>query len=322
MTNKEAYRKFVEVNDVAVYSKPWWMDAVCGPDNWDVWLYRKGSNILAAMPYYTEQRGPYRYITKAPLTQTNGIVFSYDEGAKIQKRASFEEKVVDAMTVWLKEEGFDVYEQQYSHSFKNWQPFFWNGFKCIVRYTYVLENTADMDRIMDGYSAKLRNDIKKGRNNATSVEELAMSEFYSEHEKIYAKQNMPCPFSFDLWRRLYCACREHDSGATLCVRNQEGRVSSLAFFVWDENYVYLLMGGAIPDLSSENTFSYLVHTGIELASKKGKGFDFEGSMIKRIAKAYRDFGGIPTPYYRIRRLFHPGVIRMEAESEIAALQER
>ena len=95
MTNKEAYRLFLAKEAVSVYNQPWWLDAVCCPENWDVWLYRRGEEILAAMPYYMEQRGAYRYITKAPLTQNNGILFRHDPGAKLQKRASFEEKVIE-----------------------------------------------------------------------------------------------------------------------------------------------------------------------------------------------------------------------------------
>ena len=320
MTNKEAYQAFEKVNSVSLYCRSWWMDAICGADNWDVWLYRKGEEILAAMPYYLEQRGPYRYITKAPLTQSNGIVFRHDPNAKLQKRASFEEKVIDAAVQWLAQQGLDVYEQQYSHTFTNWQPFFWNRFKCILRYTYVIEDTSDMDAVKAGYSAKLRNDMKKGQMNAASVETLDPETFFREHEKIYTRQGLSCPFSYELWKRLYTACVDNNSGTTLCIRNHEGQISSLAFFVWDAGYVYLLMGGAIPEHSSENTFSYLVHKGIELASEKGLGFDFEGSMIKRIAKAFRDFGGVPMPYYRIRKIYNPEILRMEAEQEALELE--
>lgn len=316
MTNKEAYQGFIASCDVPIYSQPWWMDAVCGPDNWDVWLYRSGNEILAAMPYYMEQRGAYRYITKAPLTQNNGIIFRHDPHAKLQKKASFEEKVIDAAAAWLELQHLDVYEQQYSHTFTNWQPFFWNQFKCVLRYTYVIEDTSDLTQVQAGYSAKLRNDIKKGMQHAARIEALAPDFFYWEHEKIFAKQNLPCPFSYDLWLRLYQACTEHDSGAALGIYNENGQLSSLAFFVWDTHYVYLLMGGGIPALSSENTFSCLVHHGITLASQKQLSFDFEGSMIKRIAKAFRDFGGTPMPYYRIRKIYNPEIIRMEAENEI------
>ena len=81
------------------------------------------------------------------------------------------------------------------------------------------------------------------------------------------------------------------------------------------------MGGSVPKFSNENTFSYLELKGIELAHKKGLGFDFEGSMIKRIAKAFRDFGAVPTPYYRIRKIFNPDIIEMEAQQEINRLRE-
>ena len=51
MTNKEAYRLFLAKEAVSVYNQPWWLDAVCGPENWDGGLYRRGEELLAAMPY-------------------------------------------------------------------------------------------------------------------------------------------------------------------------------------------------------------------------------------------------------------------------------
>ena len=315
MSNKTEYFDFVKKNYIPIYSQPWWLDAICGEEHWDVWLYKKGNEVLAAMPYYFEDRNGYKYITKAPLTQNNGIIFHYSANSKIQAKASFEEKVIDSMNEWLDDRSIDVYEQQYVHTFNNWQPFFWNGFKCIPRYTYIIEDTSDMEIVKSNYSAKLRNDIKKGEKNTKIVGTLENEEFYREHEKIFLKQGLQCPFSEDLWFRLYDACVKNNSGKTVCIYNHEDKISSLAFLVWDDKYVYLLMGGGIPELSYENTFAFLVHKGIELASEMGKGFDFEGSMIKRIAKAFRDYGGVPTPYYRIRKIYNPEIIQMEADQE-------
>lgn len=320
MSNKTEYYDFIKKNYVPIYSQPWWLDAICGEDNWDVWLYKKGNEILAAMPYYTENRNGYHYITKAPLTQNNGIIFSHNANSKIQTMASFEEKVVDEMVKWLDEKGVDVYEQQYVHTFTNWQPFFWNGFKCIPRYTYIIEDTSNLDLVKSNYSAKLRNDLKKGEKNAKEIGSLNAQDFYAEHEKIFLKQGLRCPFSEELWNRLYDACIKNDSGKTVCIYNHDDEISSLAFFVWDEKYVYLLMGGGIPELSYENTFGYLVHKGIEMASQMGRGFDFEGSMIRRIAKAFRDYGGVPTPYYRIRKIYNCDIIQMEADQEMNKLK--
>lgn len=321
MSNKSEYQKFLTKTYVPIYSQPWWLDAICGAENWDVWLYKRGEDILAAMPYYFENRGNYKYITKAPLTQNNGIIFRYEPNAKIQKRAHFEEKVINDLAVWLKETGYDVYEQQYMHTFNNWQPFFWNGFKCVLRYSYLIDNTVDLDEVISNYSSNLRKNIKKGQKRCKEFVELDAKSFYLEHEKIYSKQNLKCPFSFELWERLYNVCKRYQCGQALAIVNPDDRISSLAFFAWDDKYVYFLMGGSIPELSEDNTFSLMMHHGIEMASAMKKAFDFEGSMIKRVAKAMREYGGIPMPYYRIRKIFNPDIIRMEAEQEIKRLSE-
>ena len=53
-----------------------------------------------------------------------------------------------------------------------------------------------------------------------------------------------------------------------------------------------------------------------MASQKGLKYDFEGSVIKRISKSFREFGGEAKPYFRIRKVFNPEIIRREAEDLI------
>ena len=49
MTNKERYQQLCDAEpSICVYDQPWWMDAVCGADNWDVLLYEKNGSILVA----------------------------------------------------------------------------------------------------------------------------------------------------------------------------------------------------------------------------------------------------------------------------------
>ena len=57
MTNKERYQQLCDAEpSICVYDQPWWMDAVCGAENWDVLLYEKKGNLLGAMPYYVKSR--------------------------------------------------------------------------------------------------------------------------------------------------------------------------------------------------------------------------------------------------------------------------
>jgi hypothetical protein len=43
MANKQKYRKFCKKEkNIPVFSKDWWLDAVCGEENWDVAIVEKG----------------------------------------------------------------------------------------------------------------------------------------------------------------------------------------------------------------------------------------------------------------------------------------
>ena len=148
MSNKEQFEKFCQDNYVCIYSKPWWLDAVVGPENWDVWLYEKGGRIWAAMPYYLEQKNGIKRITKPPLTQTNGLIVSYPKDPQsLAKRASYEEEICDAAIEFIESMGLDIYEQQFQYKYQNFLPFFWHRYSVIPRYTYVIEDTSDMEQV-------------------------------------------------------------------------------------------------------------------------------------------------------------------------------
>lgn len=312
---KEQYKEFCAKVYVPIYSKPWWMDAVCGENQWDVWLCIHNGEVIAAMPYYFEIRGKYKYITKALLTQNNGIIFKYPTGAKEIAKRKFEEKVINQACQFLQEKKIDVYEQQYHYNFKNWLPFFWNYYTEITRYTYVIEDTFDLQKVWDNISSSYKKNIKKGNANG-ALFEIDADTFYSEHEKVFLKQGLECPFTFKQWKRIYNACISNHAGKTLCMKNADGNVTSILFLMWDEESVYHLLGGSIPEFQKLETYNALTWEGIKIASKKGLKYDFEGSVIKRISKSFREFGGEAKPYFRIRKVFNPDIIRAECEKSI------
>ena len=50
---------------------------------------------------------------------------------------------------------------------------------------------------------------------------------------------------------------------------------------------------------------------VKIASRMGLKYDFEGSVIERISKSFREFGGKPEIYYRIRKVFNPEILEKE-----------
>lgn len=296
------------------------MDAVCGEENWDVWLYESGGIVLAAMPYYMEHRGKYRYITKAPLTQNNGILFREDPQRKSVAEASLQEKIINAACAFIDSLELDVYEQQYPYSFQNWSPFYWKNFTNILRYTYVIKDTSNMEKIWDCLAPTYRNEIRKGQKLTTVDTAISPNLFYAEHEKVFLKQGRPCPFNQEFWLRLYTACRSHDACQMFFAQDEGQNIHALLFLVWDERSVYHLLGGYMPEYSSSQAYPALIYHCIQFAHKKGLAYDFEGSMLRQVQKSFRQFGGVPMPYYRIRKVFNPEIVRREAEEYIARVQ--
>ena len=316
MNNKERYIDWCQNHYVPIFSKPFWMDAVCEPDNWDVWLYESGGNIIAVMPYYRQLRGAYHYITKAPLTQNNGILFEDNAKRKLVSYAELQEKVINAACEFIRSLNLDVYEQQFHHSFDNWSPFYWNGYSNILRYTYIIQDTSNLERVIEDFSANYRKNIRKGQKLTHVDETIDPDRFYIEHKKIFDKQNLPVPISKEFWDRLYATTSKEKCGQLLCARDVEENIHSVMFVVWDEKALYPLLGGYMPEFSNSQSYPALTYYSIQMAHDKGLAYDFEGSMIQRIAKSFRQFGGVPTPYYRIRKVFNPEIIRKEAEAQI------
>ena len=314
MTNKEKYEFFCKNVYVPLYSKPWWLDAVCQPENWDVWIMESNGTIYAAMPYYKEIRNGRKYITKAPLTQNNGLIFNYSPNTKYVAKAAFEEKIIDAACEFINNMNIDVYEQQYQTSFTNCLPFLWNDYNAIIRYTYVIEDTSDMECIWNNISSKKRSTIKKGQKNSLYFDnKLDIESFYKENEKIYLKQGLDCPFSFQTWERIARACFDHNSGKISCRISEGDKVAAVSFIAWDEKRLYKLMGGAVPEFSHFDAYSALTWDEIKDAHDLGVEYDFEGSVIKRISKSFREYGAKPMPYFRIRKVFNPDIIIEETE---------
>ena len=76
----------------------------------------------------------------------------------------------------------------------------------------------------------------------------------------------------------------------------------------------------MPEFSSSQAYPALIYHGIEFAHDKGLAYDFEGSMLPQVQRSFRQFGGTPMPYYRIRKVFNPAIVRREAEDYILRLQ--
>lgn len=316
MTNKEKYQIFCKNIYVPVFSQPWWLDAVCGENHWDVYIVERGGTYVAAMPYYLEKRNGYQLITKAKNTQNNGIIIKYPEEQKYTTRLGYEEGIINEIIDFIEALGIDKYEQQYHYSFTNWLPFFWRNYKEITRYTYVIENTQDMDQVEKNYSSNVRKNIRKSKKQVHICEaDISVETFYEINQMSFMRQKKEIPYSLDFVKSIYEAGKKNQAVKIMAAEDQEGNIHSAAFLVWDEESVYYLLNGTNPEFKNSQANCFLIHESIKLASSMRKKFDFEGSVIKSIEKAFREYGGVRKPYFRIYKTFNKKLEEIEKSLE-------
>ena len=144
LTNREKYIKFCKKEkNIPIFSKSWWLDALCKEKNWGVALVENGNGIMASMPYYIKKKMIFTIITMPKQTQTMGPYIKYPDGQKYEKRLSFEKKIINELIAQLPK--VDMFIQDFHYNITNWLPFYWAGYKQSTSYTYVIEDISDIN---------------------------------------------------------------------------------------------------------------------------------------------------------------------------------
>lgn len=151
MTDKEKYRRYCRLEaSISIFSKAWWLDAVCGEDNWDVVLIEKNGEILASFPYYIKRRFGIKAITMPKLTQNAGIRIKYPEQQKQEYRLAYEKEIINKVIDKLPK--VSIFRQNFHYSFTNWQPLCWKKFNQTTNYTYVIDDLSNLENVFENFS--------------------------------------------------------------------------------------------------------------------------------------------------------------------------
>jgi len=302
MTNKEKYRKFCKTEkDIPIFSKDWWLDSVCGYDNWDVIIIEKGGNIMATMPYHLRD-GKFgtKIISNPILTQVLGIYFKYPPKQKYYKKLSFEKEMIEKIVKELPE--YSKFNMTFNHDTTNLLPFHWNDFDVNVKYTYIIKDISIED-LSKNFETDIRRRRRRKADEAGVVvyESEDIKKFYEVNEMTFVRQNRTIPYSFEFIENLYKNCKDHNACKMYFVKDIDDNIIACNFLIYDEQTVYYLMGGIDPKYKDMGGMDVVQYESIKFALSNDKVFDFEGSMVESIEKYFRSFGAIQTPYFKVSK---------------------
>lgn len=294
MSAKARYYDFCRAApDVPVFSQPWYLDACAGSGTWDVVLAEEKGRIVAALPYFCKQKGPFRYVTMPPFVKWLGPYVLPEFRGRLPK----EHELLKLLLAQLPD--FAAFKQNFYPTATNWLPFYWEQYRQTTFYTYRLHQLRDLQRVETGLGTGIRRDIRLARQRVRVVHDLPLDEFYRVNLLSFTRQGLPAPYSAAQFQRLDAALAAAGSRQLFFAVDEQGQVHSVAYLIWDATTAYFLLAGDDPALRASGAGVLLAWECIRYASAvlKLDCFDFEGSMLPGVERIRVRFGAVQTPYF-------------------------
>jgi hypothetical protein len=298
---KEAYRILCEEEAIPLFLQAWWMDAVCIRGAWDVLLYEKNGEIIAAMPFHIRKKFGLRFIIEPQLTQYSGILIKYPVNSSLRNQYELEKQICTYFIEQLEKSGFIFYQQTFHSSFTNWLPFYWKGFRQTTRYSFVIADISHPENVFAAFNERKKRDIRKAESTLKISSDLDPREFYDFHQKMLVRRKENIAYSWELFQRLTEAVFAHNQGLILSANDSQGRLYATLLVVWNKTSAYCLVYAIDDQYKQSGALSLLIWEAIKYLSDKTMTFDLEGSIIETVADSYSQFATYMKPYLEITR---------------------
>ena len=299
MSNKDTYRELCAAEStIPLFSQDWWLDCVCGEDKWDVLLVEKNGVIEACFPFYMPVS---KMISMPLLTQTMGIWFNPAFMLpNYSKELLRKQRICEELIQQLPK--FSNFLQNFHHSFTDWLPFYWAGFKQTTRYTYILHDIVDKENLWNRLNNDARRNIQKANNKygLQIRQQVPVRDYLKIIAKTYARQGRK-PDHTGVLKSLIEVAVSRKQGNIWGAYDSENRLHAALFVVWQKDCAYLLSSGGDPELRKSGGKSLALWQAFHDFPEEVTSFDFEGSMVKNIEHYNREFGAIQTPYFSISK---------------------
>ncbi len=302
MTNKERYAEWCsEQSEMPLFMQAWWMDGVCAGKQWDVLLWEdETGKIAAALPYLYRKRWWMSYILMPQQTQIGGIWIREDK----RQDTEFLNKVADDAAAQLKSMRLSYYYQKYPVGSPMPALLKERGFKVKEQITYRIDDLSDLDKVMAKFSKNKKRQLQKALTLHADPD-MSAEEFYRFHTECLDEQGKKITYTREFFMVMYLKASRLGQCRILRITTADGETAAAAFLVWDKQRMYYLIPCYSPRFKDTGAGALLVWEALKAARQQGVSFDFEGSMIRGVAKHYKQFGSEANTYYAVHKYYRP-----------------
>ncbi|GJM33496.1 MAG: hypothetical protein DHS20C18_24970 [Saprospiraceae bacterium] len=301
MPNKNKYIQFCQTQSLPLQMQYWWLDLVCGLDNWDVALsIDKEDKINGALPYYLTQKWGQSIIKMPPFTDYIGpwIRLPISKKMKPDRIYSIENQIIRNLIDELPKT--TLFTQQFYPDFENWLPFYWNNYRQTTYYTYVLNDLSDMDQVYHNLKGSVRTDIKKAQQLVFIEEGEDIDIMIRLYQLSFQRQGLVFMANTQVLKNLDQALQSRNQRKIFFAKDLKTNVVHAAvYLVWDNNRAYFLFSGADPVYKESAAINWLYWHAISAIAPQVDSIDFCGSILPNVEHVFRSYGAIRKPHFRI-----------------------
>ncbi len=307
--SKAQYRQFCEAqtavpnahNALTVFGQAWFLDAVCGAENWDVCVdAAQNGRINGALPYFLKKKYGLKIIQQPVLTGYIGLWVHYENTWNAHQKATQERAVLKNLIAQLPATAY--FSQAYAPHFQNWLPFRWAGFDTTVRMTHVLNGLQNSDVIFKNFKENVRKRIRKTSATIHVEKTNDIALVYGIYNDIMATKGRKMSYSLDFLTHLHAEIQKNAAGQLYKAVDTEGSVHAAVYVVWDATTAYYWLGGSAIAHRNSGALTLLLWEIMQDVSKKGvSSFDFTGSDLENLESFFSAFNAEKRTYFNVSR---------------------
>ncbi len=303
MTEKQIYRVFCQTSKtLPIFFYDWWLDVVCGPDNWDVVLFiDKANEIRGVWPFYRKKAFGFQISKHPVLTPFLGIhLLLPSDIKKSVKRYSFQRKVMKQLVEKLP--SFHYFRQNFLPEFMNWQPLFLQNFRQTSYYTHLIDLSLEEKDLFANLSSKRRWEIKKAKEQGYQViESDDIEKLYELSSHAFIRKGIKPPYSLENLKQLDQELRKRNLRKIYFCVDQKNQILAASYIILDQDKAYYLLGGIDHNLETTYPMSLVFWEKICRLKTLISTLDLEGSMPAEIEQLFTEFGGTKRRFYIITK---------------------
>lgn len=292
MTTKEEYSQLCNEQEIPLFLQDWWLSATCAGQQWDILFSRDAhGNVRAAMPYIIGKKWWSHFIQMPNLCPYGGgwirpdLRDSFAETEAIA--ADFHKQMMDLKVSYC--------HLRFVQDSRLPDAFVAQGYKKIERCTYQIDDTSDLNKILDGFSRNKRKKLEK-RTLTYQLGEIDPETFYRFHTACNAEKKQQLWYSREMLLVLWEKAQQRQQAKFVCIQDANGEPLAAAFVVWDKHKLYQLLNCYVHEDKDNGARELLTFEVIKLARQLGLAIDFVSHR-----NYLRHYGAQRKDFYAIKR---------------------